>query len=111
MDRPNKHFKSSANETQLKLMLANQNEGNLLREQVRSVHMKSYVCAFILNDSFLSFSQFVIYTTDLESDFESQNFGSNGAHNFRLVSHYATRMSIALRASLLEITRIRGVIL
>ena len=69
--------------------------------------MKSNVCAFILNDSFLSFSQFVINTTDLESDFESQNFGSNGAHYFRLVSHYATRMSIALRASLLEITRIR----
>ena len=73
--------------------------------------MKSYVCVFILNASFLSFSQFVINATDLESDFESQNFGSNGAHYFRLVSHYATRMSIALRASLLEITRIRGVIL
>ena len=90
-------------------MLANQNEGNLLREQVRSVHMKSYVCAFILNDSFLSFSQFVINTTDLESDFESQNFESNGAHYFRLVSRYATRMSIALRASLLEITRIKRI--
>ena len=89
-------------------MLANQNEGNLLREQVRSVHMKSYVCVFILNASFLSFSQFVINAT-LESDFESQNFGINGAHYFRLVSHYATRMSIALRASLLEITRIKGV--
>ena len=68
--------------------------------------MKSYVCVFILNASFLSFSQFVINAT-LESDFESQNFGINGAHYFRLVSHYATRMSIALRASLLEITRIR----
>ena len=65
--------------------------------------MKSYVCVFILNASFLSFSQFVINAT-LESD-----FGINGAHYFRLVSHYATRMSIALRASLLEITRIKGV--
>ena len=104
MDRPNKHFKPSANETQLKLMLANQNEGNLLREQVRSVHMKSNVCAFILNDSFLSFSQFVINATDLESNFESQNFGSNGAHYFRLVRatqpEWASRYAPAFLKSL-----------